>query len=117
MAIRASNPLIYSLISAAGASVVLYTLGHLSGVREHGQIRRQYRGLTLSGVLLAVSYSSYLFSVQTGPVSYALAVRSSSIFMGAMIGIVWLGERLTRQKIIAFAGMATGLVVLGLASG
>ena len=115
VAIRASNPLIYSLISAAGASVVLYSIGRVSGVREQRQIRFQYRGLALSGALLAFSYSSYLFSVQSGPVSYALAVRSSSIFMGAAIGIIWLGEKLTLQKLIAFIGMAAGLTMFAIA--
>lgn len=115
IAIRASNPLLYCLVSTAGASAVLYVLARVSGVRERAQMQLQFRGLALSGVLLAVSYASYLFSVQTGPVAYALAVRSSSIFMGAAIGIIWLHEKLTRQKLIACAGMAAGMAILAFA--
>lgn len=114
IAIRASNPLMYCLVSTIGASLVLYVSARVSGVRERVRIQRQFMGLALSGVLLGVSYASYLFSIQTGPVAYVLAVRSSSIFMGSAIGIIWLHEGFTRQKLFAFATMALGLTLFAL---
>lgn len=116
VAIRASNPLFYSFMSTLGAVPVLYAAARLNGVREKHAIRLQLPGLMTAGTLFGFSYSTYLLAIATGPLAYVSAVRGSSMFMGAAIGIIWLNERLTRQKLIAFTGMAAGLTLLALAS-
>lgn len=116
LAIRASNAQYYGFVSTIGAVPVLYSAGRLCGVRERAAIYRQLPCLSVAGGLFGLSYGSCLLSFAHGLLAYATAVRGSSMFIGAAIGIIWLGERLTRQKLIAFTGMAAGLVILALVS-
>lgn len=116
IAIRASNPVFYSFVSTLGAVPVLYASARFTGVKEGQAIRQRLPGLTTAGILFGFSYSTYLLAIATGPLAYVSAVRGSSIFMGTVIGIFWLKERVTRQKLFAFAGMAVGLTIFAVAS-
>jgi uncharacterized membrane protein len=114
IAIRASDPLFYSFVSTLGAAPVLYASGRFTGVKEGRAIRQKLPGLTTAGILFGFSYSTYLLALASGPLAYVSAVRGSSIFMGAAIGIFWLKERVTRQKLFAFGTIALGLLLLSL---
>jgi len=114
IAIRASNPVFYSFMSTLGAVPVLFVCARLSQVHEGPAIRKQLRSLVTSGTFFGLSYTTYLLSISTGQLAYASAVRGSSMFMGAAVGILWLKESFTRQKLLAFVGMAAGLTLFAL---
>ncbi len=115
IAIRASNPLFYCFVSTLGAAPVLYVAAHVSKVKERASIMNHLLGLMTAGTLFGLSYSTYLLAIANGPLAYVSAVRSSSIFIGAAIGIFWLQEKLTRQKIAAFVCIAAGLLLFAVA--
>jgi len=116
ISIRASNPLFYSFVSTLGAVPVLYISARIAGVQEGSAVRRHLGGLSLAGTLCGLTYSAYLLAINTGPLAYVSAVKGASIFIGAAIGIFWLKEQVTKQKVLAFTGMAVGLTLLAIFS-
>jgi drug/metabolite transporter (DMT)-like permease len=68
------------------------------------------RTVVIVGVLQAVGYGIVLWVYARGPVSYAGAIRESSIVIGAIAGWIWLSEGFGVQRAIGallmFAGVA-----------
>lgn len=67
------------------------------------------------GVGLSYGYLLVLYAMRLGPLSYIFAVREVSVVIGAILGVVFLKETLTRRKIYAMAAIVAGLVFLRLA--
>jgi uncharacterized membrane protein len=76
---------------------------------------RQHRGSIFAvGFLSGFTYLMILFALQMSKVSYVAAVREVSIVLSAYFGIVWLGERHGRQKLIGAVLITAGVVAIGL---
>ena len=74
--------------------------------------RRLWRYVGVVGTGYLVSYLLMLFAMTLGPVSYLVASRESSAALGAALGIIFLGERLTSAKVLAIILMTGGLACL-----
>ena len=121
---------IYSLVDKAGVTLVhpvlyiwaMFTISFLFlwpvVVRRHmgepirGRARRLWRYVGVVGTGYLVSYLLMLFALTLGPVSYVVASRESSVALGATLGIIFLGERLTVAKVLAIVVMTGGLACL-----
>ncbi len=121
---------IYSLVDKAGVSRVhpvlyiwaIFTLSFVflwpvvarlnEGEPIHRRARRLWRYIGIVGPGYLVSYLLMLFALSLGPVSYVVASRESSVALGAALGIIFLGERLTPVKVLAIILMTGGLACL-----
>ena len=77
--------------------------------REH----RRYS--IIIGLGSAVGYLMILFVFRIARVSYVVAVREVSVAIGALLGMVCLGETRSRWKILGIALITTGLILIRIA--
>ncbi len=70
--------------------------------------------IAVVGFLSGFTYLMVLFALTMSKVSYVAAVREVSIVLSALFGIVWLGEKNGRQKLIGAVLIALGVIVIGL---
>ena len=71
--------------------------------------------ITLSTCGAAAGYSLILEALRTAQTSYVVAVRQSSVLFAVALGILWLGERPGRVRIIGACVIAVGVSLLGFA--
>lgn len=112
IAIQASNAAFYSFMSTACAAIMLGVSRHMQGIKDLGKVRQALRNFMVTGTLQGASYTTYLLGMAAGPVAYVTAIRSSNILVGAALGIVMLNERPTRPKLLSFAFILLGGIVL-----
>lgn len=112
LAIQASNPLFYSLISTIGAMVTLFIAMIISKQKITAALKPFAKQISLIGALQGASYATYLLAITTGPIAYVSALRSTNILMGAMLGILLFKEKLTNPKIISFVLIILGALLL-----
>ena len=68
---------------------------------------------TLIGGTLAFSVNAIvLYSMQTTPVAYVTAVREVGILFTAIIGVVWLKERMTLPKALSVIAIVAGMFLI-----
>jgi drug/metabolite transporter (DMT)-like permease len=76
---------------------------------------RHWRPALLVAALSAASYSLVLYAMTYAPLSYVATLRESSILIATVLGVVYLGEPLTKRKLIAALAIVLGII--GLAVG
>ncbi|MBT5877038.1 MAG: EamA family transporter [Candidatus Latescibacteria bacterium] len=88
--------------------------------RHRGEVRkilaRSRRSILIIGTGSAGTYLTILFAFTMGPVGYIVALREFAVVVGAVLGVVLLGEKLTAGKVVAIGTIAAGLVCIKLAS-
>ena len=75
-------------------------------------LRRNWARATLGGGLSAVSYAVALWAMTVAPVALVAALRETSVLFGAVIGALFLDEKMTRRRLIATGTVLAGLVFL-----
>ena len=117
---------IYSIVDKQGVSLIhplhyVFSLFLIPGVLLSPYVLLRHRPAVvhtwreLKGYALWVgpgsmaTYLIVLFAMRVGKVSYILAVREFSVVIGALLGVIFLGERFGWRK-----GAGIGAVVLGL---
>jgi drug/metabolite transporter (DMT)-like permease len=115
-AVRRISPLPYTAL-VFGLSVVAMTplmfwrygaRGLLAGGWAYG-----WRALLVGGLMLA-AYALVLQAYAIAPVSYAGAVRESSIVVGALAGWLVLGEPFGARRLAGSAVMLAGIITIAL---
>jgi drug/metabolite transporter (DMT)-like permease len=85
-------------------------------VRRRGRLREAARGSVLrgltGGVISLAAYSIVLWAQTSGALAPIAALRESSIVFGAVIGALFLGERMGRRRIVAAAVVVGGVLAL-----
>jgi drug/metabolite transporter (DMT)-like permease len=71
------------------------------------------RGL-VGGACSLASYTVALWAVTRAPIAVVAAVRETSILFGALLGMVFLHERLTWVRALAILGIAIALTIIRL---
>ena len=66
------------------------------------------------GLLQCLSYMAVLYVYSRAPVSYAGAIRESSIVLGAIAGWLWLGEGFGARRVAGAALMFLGVALIAL---
>ncbi|MGH2532710.1 MAG: EamA family transporter, partial [Thermomicrobiales bacterium] len=121
----------YSLIDAGGARrvqplVYLYLLFALAALflapymvrRRWAAVRteaRNPRSVAVAGGAAFGTYVMVLAAMRLAPVSYVVPIREVSIVFAVMIGVWWLGERLSRARVGACLLVTAGVVLIGVA--
>jgi uncharacterized membrane protein len=87
-------------------------------IRERHGLKSEWRrhkgAIVVVGFLSGFTYLMILFALTMSKVSYVAAVREVSIVLSAYFGIVYLGEKHGRQKLLGAALIALGVVAIGL---
>lgn len=73
----------------------------------------QTRNALVGGVVSLFAYGLVVAAFKLGPAGPVAAIRETSVVFAALIGRVFLGERLTPKRIIACAVVTLGAVCLG----
>ncbi|TFG94143.1 MAG: hypothetical protein E4H11_07305, partial [Myxococcales bacterium] len=71
---------------------------------------RELGRATLAALVSFASYTLILAAMQTAAVSYIVAVRQSSVLFAVALGVFFLGERPSRQRLLG-----AGLTMVGVA--
>lgn len=67
---------------------------------------------TAGGVLSAVAYGLAIYAMSLTQMANVSAIRESSVIMAALIGVIWLGERPWKARVLAALVVAAGIIVL-----
>jgi drug/metabolite transporter (DMT)-like permease len=67
----------------------------------------------IGGVVSIVAYGIVIWAMQFGLMAAVSALRETSVVWAALIGQVFLKERLTRQRLAACLVIAAGAAFLG----
>lgn len=103
-----------ALWSLVFCAVALLVLGRWSQVRTAARDRRGTAMLALGGLLVAVNWTLYVWGVNTGRTLDAALGYYINPLLTALLGVVFLGERLRGGQWFAFAlgGAAVGVLVV-----
>ena len=112
IAIRASNPLFYSFTSTILAIATLCVAARLCKQNVIADLRQSIKKVGVIGTLQGGTFTTYNLAIGAGPIAYVSALRSSNILMGAILGIVVFHEKLTKAKLISFALIVVGSLLL-----
>jgi len=80
------------------------------------EARSQWKPGLLAGALSIVSYGLAIWAFRLGATPRLAALRETSILFGVVIAVVFLKERVNRQRLVGVATIAAGAMAL-LASG
>lgn len=98
------------------AACALVLLPFLPG--RLGRLRGNMKSLALTGLFTGTAFAAYATSILLTEVVRTLLLFYLTPVWGTLLGLVFLGERLTRTRLAALAlGFAGLLVVLGLGEG
>ncbi len=67
---------------------------------------------TIGGVIAGISYAIAVWAMSLGPMAHVVALRETSVLMGAAIGVVMLKESFGLHRIVSAAVVAVGAVLL-----
>jgi len=106
-------PVGYALWFFLGNSVVQLSLG----IGGHGQrlfvyLRQHGIQAVLGGAFTIGAYGTALWAMTQAPVALVAALRETSVVFAALIGVLFLGERLTVRRVLATLLVLGGLVLL-----
>ncbi len=92
----------------------LFILGRMLGKRRRVSGATVALGL-LGGVLSGVAYGLVIYAKALAPLGMVSTLRETSVVFAALIGIVVLGERPWRLRIVAAVVVAGGVIVMTVA--
>lgn len=68
----------------------------------------------LGGLFSAAAYGLVIYAKTLAPLGSISAVRESSVIIAALIGVIWLGERPWKLRVLSAAIVTTGILMLTL---
>ncbi len=77
-------------------------------------LRRNWRPGLLGGSVATASYWIAIWAMSVAPIAVVVALRETSVVFAIAIGVLFLGERLTRLRLVATLVVLAGIVVLRL---
>lgn len=82
--------------------------------RIRAEWQRSRRLILLSGPIMMGSFLAFRYGLSLAPVSYAVPVRQSSLLIGVLIGIFFLGESCGRIRLFATLMILFGITLIKL---
>jgi drug/metabolite transporter (DMT)-like permease len=76
--------------------------------------RRSWRPALLAGLLSLLAYWIVVWAMTRAPIALVAAVRETSVVFALVIGVVVLGETVSRIRVVAVLLVAAGLVLMRL---
>jgi uncharacterized membrane protein len=116
VAVTQVDPILYDfwlelVITLALAPIVLQRRGWSNLVSEW---RGTWRRITLSGALMRGGYLLVLVAMTLVPVGYLLAFRQISVVIGALLGVVLLGENYGAPRLLGSATIFIGVFIIAI---
>ncbi|HWA37975.1 MAG TPA: DMT family transporter [Burkholderiales bacterium] len=113
---RASDaPLSYALWLCAGNGLVNAAIGFAQrGAELPAYVRARWLRALLGGACSMASYAIALWAMTRAPVALVAVLRETSVIFAALLGALFLRERMTRRRLVATGAVLAGLVVLKL---
>lgn len=111
-----AHPVVYINLSTMVAAALLSPYVFLRSKHKIGLAwATKWKMSALIGLGVTGTYLLILFAFRLEQASYIVAVREFSVVVGALMGILFLTERLTLPKILGIATIACGLILVRLA--
>lgn len=113
---RASGaPVSYTLWFFAANGVVIVAMGLAQRGRALGAyvVRHRLR-IGVGGLLALCAYGIALWAMTRAPIALVAVLRETSVIFAAAIGALFLGEKMTRRRLVATGAVLAGLVALRL---
>lgn len=108
-------PVSYALWFFVGNSVVQVSLGLGERRREVlPYLGRHWWQATMGGVFMIGAYGTALWAMTQAPVALVAALRETSVIFAALLGALFLGEKMNRRRLFATALVVAGLVAMRL---
>lgn len=111
---RASgDPLGYTawVFAFDGAPLLIYAL-IVRGRGIQRMLVEQWRPGLMAGALSLGAYAIVIWAMTVAPIALVAALRETSVVFAVMIGVVFLGERLTPARAICVAVVLAGLMLM-----
>jgi drug/metabolite transporter (DMT)-like permease len=113
---RASgSPVAYALWFFVGNALFTYAY---AGLRRGAEVPRyllsNWQRLFIGAVLTTASYAIALWAMTRAPVALVAVLRETSVLFGALFAALFLGEAMTRRRLVATGAVMAGLVALKL---
>ncbi len=70
----------------------------------------------LGGLISAAAYGLVIYAKSFSPLAMVSTLRETSVVFAALIGIIWLGERPWKRRILASTIVSAGVVLMTIAS-
>jgi drug/metabolite transporter (DMT)-like permease len=106
-------PVSYTLWFFAANGMVIATLGMLQlGRAVPLYLARHWLRAGVGGLFALGSYGVALWAMTRAPVALVAALRETSVIFAALLGAVFLGEKMTRRKLLATGAVLAGLIAL-----
>jgi drug/metabolite transporter (DMT)-like permease len=111
---RASgNAIAYTMWFFVGNAIVLYAwAGWRRGADVPRYLVKNWPRLAIGAVLTTGAYAIALWAMTVAPVALVAVLRETSVVFAAVIGALFLKEKLTRRKWLATAAVLAGLAAL-----
>jgi len=77
-------------------------------------LARHWRQAAVGGVFMIGAYGTALWAMTQAPVALVAALRETSVIFAALLGALFLGEKMTRRKFFGTALVVAGLIALRL---
>jgi drug/metabolite transporter (DMT)-like permease len=116
-AVKRADPFAYTVVVFALTTMVLtpLVLGRYGWREVAGILRDRLVRVIAVGVLQCLAYMIVLYVYSRAQVSYAGAIRESSIVLGALAGWLYLGEQFGRVRLTGSFVMLAGILLIALA--
>jgi drug/metabolite transporter (DMT)-like permease len=111
---RASgSPVSYALWLCVGNGMMNVTIGAgLRGRALPAYLMRRWKRALLGGACSMGAYSIALWGMTRAPVALVAVLRETSVIFALLLGMLFLGEKMTRRKLAATGAVLAGLVAL-----
>jgi drug/metabolite transporter (DMT)-like permease len=96
-------------------ALVIYAYGGLRrGAEVPRYLARNWPRLLIGAVLTTGSYAIALWAMTRAPVALVAVLRETSVIFAAVLGALFLREKMTRRRLVATGAVLAGLITLRL---
>jgi drug/metabolite transporter (DMT)-like permease len=116
-AVRLMEPAAYTVLALAltGALITPIVLVRYGPRLAVAELRARWKSIFAVGAMMMLAYILVLKAYSIGLVSYAGALRESSIVFAALAGWLWLGEGFGLQRTAGATFVLTGILLISIA--
>jgi drug/metabolite transporter (DMT)-like permease len=76
--------------------------------------RENWKAGFVAGALSYGAYAIVIWAMTVAPIALVAALRETSVVIAVVIGVVFLGEKLTTARVVSVAVVLVGLALLRL---
>jgi drug/metabolite transporter (DMT)-like permease len=107
-------PVSYALWFFAANGVVLFLYGVVRGRGSHmaTYFRARWPRALIGGTLAIGAYGIAIWAMTRAPIALVAVLRETSVIFAAVLSAIFLGEKMTRRRLVATGAVLIGLVAL-----